>query len=265
MTLLFCPTDWWQFGATMFTGLAMAGVTWYWSKRQYISERRAKFQSLIHAVNEIEVRTRMLGLVAMDAIEGTIEPNDGLQSLKAYNQFTSQMMINLGEAHEEVSPYLTDEKAINFEVLYDLCIKAKDLQRDLGYVVQQHDLRYITQMPPNAKQEYLQLMQNKFESLKKEVPNPYYNRTIDTNDIAQVQRGVIYMLHKKHIQPVSHQFYVEREAMNCLTEFLSITGCYEPTLAKLKSFTTQYKALFGKDGVKQQIEKQITSRKARKK
>lgn len=257
MTLLFCPTDWWQFGATMFTGLAMAGVTWYWGCKSYRNERRAKFQGLQSALDEIGIRSNMMGLVTVSELEANVSEHGGLRDLASFSTYGYEMMNHLAKAHDDVDIYLSKKHPINFYAYHQLSMELLNLQPELMYVVNRLQPSYIQSLPMDAQQELAENIKIRIMLLKEELhPNEKYG-DINKMDITRLLQLLYHLLRIKYIYSTPKDQYVEQPAWLYLKEVLSTIGCYQTTIQKIDTFLASRQKLFDKNQVQKMIDQQI--------
>lgn len=257
MTTMFCPTDWWQFGATMFTGLAMAGVTWYWGCKTYRNERRAKFQGLQSALDEIGIRSNMMGLVTVSELEANVSEHGGLRDLASFSTYGYEMMNHLAKAHDDVDIYLSKKHPINFYAYHQLSMELLNLQPELMYVVSRLQPSYIQSLPMDAQQELAENIKIRIMLLKEELhPNEKYG-DIEKMDITRLLQLLYHLLRFKYFYSTPKDQYVEQPAWLYLKEVLSTIGCYQTTIQKIDTFLASRQKLFDNNQVQKMIEQQI--------
>lgn len=257
MIPLICPTDWWQFGATMFTGLAMAGVTWYWGCKSYRNERKAKFQGLQSALDEIGIRSNLMGLVTVSELEANVSEHGGLRDLASFSTYGYEMMNHLAKAHDDVAIYFSKKHPINFDAYYQLSMELLNLQPELMYIVSRLQPSYIQSLPMDAQQELAENIKIRIMLLKEELhPNEKYG-DIEKMDITRLLQLLYHLLRIKYIYSTPKDQYVEQPAWLYLKEVLSTIGCYQTTIQKIDTFLVSRQKLFDNNQVQQMIDQQI--------
>lgn len=257
MILLCLTTDWWQVIATFSTGIIMAIITLHWNRKTYRNERRAKFQGLQSALDEIGIRSNMMGLVTVSELEANVSEHGGLRDLASFSTYGYEMMNNLAKAHDNVAIYLSKKHPINFDAYYQLSMELLNLQPELMYIVSRLQPSYIQSMPMNAQQELAENIKIRIMLLKEELhPNEKYGN-IEKMHITHLLQLLYHLLRIKYIYSTPKDQYVEQPAWLYLKEVLSTIGCYQTTIQKINTFLASRQKLFDNNQVQKMIDQQI--------
>lgn len=143
--ILMCATDWWIFGATLFSGLATAGVALYigcqqkkLQQRQLDLELKNNLKELNAALYEVEGRTKMFDSVALCALESSVpKVNDAykkqaLYFYEPYGQFYFDIIQKLAQSEEYAEIYLSEEIKKRMNEVYELLNSMRDLYESIN-------------------------------------------------------------------------------------------------------------------------------------
>lgn len=149
--VLLCATDWWIFGATLFSGLATALVALYigcqqkkLQQRQLDLEMKNNLKELNAALFEVEGRAKMFDSVALGALEASVlEPGDlyrerNLQFFEPYGQFCFNLLQRVAQSEEYAEIYLTDEMKHRMDEVYELITTMGYLYNTIREATQNH-------------------------------------------------------------------------------------------------------------------------------
>ncbi len=149
--VLLCATDWWIFGATLFSGLATAGVALYigcrqnrLQQRQLDLELKNNLKDLNAALFEVEGRARMFDSVALGALEasvlqqGTPYREQNLQFFEPYGQFCFDLMQRVAQSEEYAEIYLTEEMKHRMDEVYELITTMDELYKAIRQTLTTH-------------------------------------------------------------------------------------------------------------------------------
>lgn len=257
MILLCLTADWWQVIATFSTGIIMAIITLHWNRKTYRNERRAKFQGLQSALDEIGIRSNMMGLVTVSELEANVSEHGGLRDLASFSTYGYEMMNHLAKAHDDVAIYLSKKHPINFDAYYQLSMELLNLQPELMYIVSRLQPSYIQSLPMGAQQELAENIKIRIMLLKEELhPNEKYG-DIEKMDITRLLQLLYHLLRIKYIYSIPKDQYVEQPAWLYLKEVLSTIGCYQTTIHKIDTFLASRQKLFDNNQVQKIIQQQI--------
>lgn len=131
--IVLCATDWWIFGATLFSGLATASAALYigcqqkkLQKRQLDLELKGNLKELNAVLFEVEGRTKMFDSVALGALEASIPEVDysykkqALSYYETYGQFYFDILQKVAQSEEYTEIYLSEELKEQIDEVYDL-------------------------------------------------------------------------------------------------------------------------------------------------
>lgn len=146
--LLLCATDWWMFGATVFSGLATAGVALYigcqqkkLQQRQLDLELKNNLKEFNAALYEVEGRVKMFDSAALGALEASVpEVNDSyrkqaLSFYEPYGQFYIDMLQKLALSEEYAEIYLSEEIRKRMDEVYELINLMRDLYETINETI----------------------------------------------------------------------------------------------------------------------------------
>lgn len=149
--VLLCATDWWIFGATLFSGLATAGVALYigcrqnrLQQRQLDLELKNNLKELNAALFEVEGRARMFDSVALGALEASVLQQGNpyrernLQLFEPYGQFCFDLMQRVSQSEEVAEIYLTDEMKHRMDEVYELITTMDELYKAIRQTLTTH-------------------------------------------------------------------------------------------------------------------------------
>lgn len=257
MILLCLTTDWWQVIATFSTGIIMAIITLHWNRKTYLNERKAKFQGLQSALDEIGIRSNMMGLVTVSELEANVSEHGGLRDLASFSTYGYEMMNHLAKVHDDVAIYLSKKHPINFDAYYQLSMELLNLQPELMYIISRLHPSYIQSLPMGAQQELAENIKIRIMLLKEELhPNEKYG-DIEKMDITRLLQLLYHLLRIKYFYSTPKDQYVEQPAWLYLKEVLSTIGCYQTTIQKIDTFLASRQKLFDNNQVQKMIDQQI--------
>lgn len=143
-----CATDWWIFGATLFSGLATASAALYIGcqqkkiqLRQLDLELKNNLKDLNAALYEVESRTRMFDSAALGALEASIpEVNNSyrqqaLSFYEPYGQFYFDMMQKIAQSEEYAEIYLSEKIKKRMDEVYELLNLLRELYETINQTI----------------------------------------------------------------------------------------------------------------------------------
>lgn len=143
-----CATDWWMFGATLFSGLATALVALYigcqqkkLQKRQLDLELKSNLKDLNAALYEVERHTKMFDSVALGALEASApEVEDwyrqqALSFYKPYGQFYLETVQKLAQSEEDADIYLSEKIKKRMDEVYELLNLLRELYETINQTI----------------------------------------------------------------------------------------------------------------------------------